>query len=95
MISFCLNIYWEFISSSRVALGQRDCIAYQNVETIEYNRKLQDLMPMINAELPEIKVEYAGIYNPIMNMVDRSYIYGFSNSCAKSLKSIRQESRVN
>ncbi|KAJ4867987.1 SGNH hydrolase-type esterase domain protein [Raphanus sativus] len=56
------------------------CIKSENKDAVLYNRKLQKLLPAIEASLPGSKILYANVYDPMMDMIKHPARYGFKET---------------
>lgn len=52
------------------------CISEENEDAKTYNDKLQKLLPQIEANLSGSIIQYADIYNPIMDIINNPKKYG-------------------
>lgn len=63
--------------TSKLSRGiSRRCIKSENKDAVLYNRKLQKLLPAIEASLPGSKILYANVYDPMMDMMKHPARYG-------------------
>jgi hypothetical protein len=54
----------------------RKCIENQNLDAKIYNSKLVNLLPQIQAQLPESHIAYADVYGPLSDMINNPTKYG-------------------
>ncbi|XVF19488.1 hypothetical protein REPUB_Repub11eG0115000 [Reevesia pubescens] len=55
----------------------RQCLKDQNSDAQSYNKKLVKLLPQIQAKLSGSKIEYANIYQSLIDMINHPQKYGF------------------
>ncbi|XP_058076447.1 GDSL esterase/lipase At2g24560-like [Magnolia sinica] len=67
---------------------QRVCIEEQNLDATIYNAKLKNLLPEIQSWLPGSRFVYAGVYDPVADMVNHPEKYDASFS--ESLYGLRR-----
>ncbi|KAK7385591.1 hypothetical protein VNO78_31317 [Psophocarpus tetragonolobus] len=73
----CLPIQ---ISTKFVSLKDRRCVKDQNSDAKLYNKKLTRRLLKIQAILPESRVVYANIYDPLINLINQPEKYGFKEA---------------
>lgn len=54
----------------------RTCIEKENSNSQSYNKKLEELLPHLQAQLPGSKIFYADIYTPLSNFINYPHEYG-------------------
>lgn len=69
----CLPI--QISAKQSIGMSKR-CIKSENKDAVLYNRKLQKLLPAIEASLPGSKILYANVYDPMMDMIKHPARYG-------------------
>ncbi|GAV58663.1 LOW QUALITY PROTEIN: Lipase_GDSL domain-containing protein, partial [Cephalotus follicularis] len=55
----------------------RTCVENQNEDAQSYNKKLENLLSQIEAQLAGSKIIYADLYNPLIDMINNPQKYGF------------------
>ncbi|XP_051131217.1 GDSL esterase/lipase At2g31550-like [Andrographis paniculata] len=58
----------------------RHCIHRQNADSVTYNKKLEKLLPRIEADLPGSKILYVDTYNSLTDMISNPKQYGFEET---------------
>ncbi|TKY56552.1 GDSL esterase/lipase [Spatholobus suberectus] len=56
--------------------GNRKCVMDENSDSEQYNRKLAQRLPQMQAMLPGSRLVYADLYYPILNLINHSEKYG-------------------
>lgn len=56
--------------------ADRKCIENQNLDAKIYNSKLVNLLPQIQAQLPQSHIAYADVYGPLSDMINNPTKYG-------------------
>lgn len=65
----------------------RTCIEKENSDSQSYNKKLEELLPHLQAQLRGSKIFYSDIYTPLSHLINNPHEYGkLSVSCSSSLK---------
>ncbi|KAM3339187.1 hypothetical protein P3S68_031273 [Capsicum galapagoense] len=54
----------------------RTCIEKENSDSQSYNKKLEELLPYLQAQLPGSKILYADIYTPLSDFINNPHDYG-------------------
>lgn len=52
------------------------CLLEENEDAQSYNDKLEKLLPQIEAKLPGSIIQYADLYNPIIDIINNPQKYG-------------------
>ncbi|KAF8018753.1 hypothetical protein BT93_H3605 [Corymbia citriodora subsp. variegata] len=55
----------------------RKCLEDENLHARIYNHKLANLLPQIQSVLPKSKIAYADVYQPMIDMINHPWKYGF------------------
>jgi hypothetical protein len=55
---------------------ERKCIEDQNLDSRNYNEKLVNLLPQMQAKLPHSHIAYADVYEPLIDMINNPTKYG-------------------
>ncbi|XP_057788781.1 GDSL esterase/lipase At2g40250-like [Salvia miltiorrhiza] len=71
----CLPV--DIASSSRL---KRECVSSHNADAQLYNDKLKQLLKKLANDLPDLKITYVDIYNPLMDMINNPAKYGFEHT---------------
>ncbi|EOA29359.1 hypothetical protein CARUB_v10025645mg [Capsella rubella] len=58
----------------------RFCLEQENRDSVLYNRKLEKLLPQIEASLTGSRIFYANIYDPAMEMIQNPDKFGFKET---------------
>ncbi|KAF3647270.1 hypothetical protein FXO38_05423 [Capsicum annuum] len=58
----------------------RTCIEKENSDSQSYNKKLEELLPYLQAQLPGNKILYADIYTPLSDFINNPHDYGFEET---------------
>jgi phospholipase/lecithinase/hemolysin len=61
---------------------EQGCLQDLNQNAISYNIKIQKMIDFLRPKLPGIKIFYADIFSPLLNMVQNPAKYGFENTRA-------------
>ncbi|XP_057788780.1 GDSL esterase/lipase At2g40250 [Salvia miltiorrhiza] len=59
---------------------RRECKSNHNSDAQEYNAKLEAWVKKMMVAMPIIKIAYMDIYNPIMDMINKPYEFGFKTT---------------
>ncbi|KAF6174105.1 hypothetical protein GIB67_020287 [Kingdonia uniflora] len=62
---------------AKVGIPDGRCLENENADARLYNTKLQELIPRIQASLPGSKLVYAGMYDPMVDILNNPQKYGF------------------
>ena len=71
---------------------KRECVSQHNADATQFNDRLQQYINQFVTEMPQLKIAYVDIYNPMMDMINNPSRYGqpilpfltnlfFSSSC--------------
>ncbi|XP_006360467.2 GDSL esterase/lipase At1g58430-like [Solanum tuberosum] len=58
----------------------RTCIEKENSDSQSYNKKLEELLPHLQAQLQGSKILYSDIYTPLSHLVNNPHQYGFEET---------------
>ncbi|XP_042027346.1 GDSL esterase/lipase At2g40250-like [Salvia splendens] len=55
---------------------KRECVSQHNADATQFNERLQQYINQFVTEMPQLKIAYIDIYNPMMDMINNPSRYG-------------------
>ncbi|MQM02762.1 hypothetical protein Taro_035531 [Colocasia esculenta] len=68
------------MTAQRSQLSERVCVDEENANSVAYNGKLQALLAELSVSLPEGKIAYVNVYDPLLNMSTLPHNYGLEET---------------